>query len=313
MAKIQALHQTIYMASWPLNEVGLPNLIYPKLFNTTLIMAPQTSNSSSSQIFLTLSDDDVTAKLAQSSKFKQRSETTYQTIHLPELNSRLNLNLALPLLPAVAPNDDPFMPQPELENHNKIEVVYLGNSMLERLKTTGKDTRLANIATSWNAGCGGDKTENVAYRLGKGMYGILKKAQAENEKCDIKVWVLASGTNNLHPKRAFREQDCQSFKVLVESCLRIAPESRVLVCDMFYRKDILDEVVDKSNEMLREVVREIESEVVGSGEEKRLYWIEGRKSLGKEMLVDHVHLNEEGYAIWDAVLSPLVEEALRSS
>lgn len=182
--------------------------------------------------------------------------------------------------------------------------------MLERLKTTGKSTRIAQLAQSWNAGCGGDKNENIMYRLSQGLYSTLASEQRKDaSKCDIKLWILASGTNNLHPKRVFRDADVKSWKMLVEACLRIAPRSGVVACDMFYRMDVPDEVVDGSNELLKGVVDHVNRELEEtSGEEagRRVEWVESRKLISKEMLVDHVHLNEEGYRVWDGALWPYI-------
>ncbi|KAH7122755.1 SGNH hydrolase-type esterase domain-containing protein [Dendryphion nanum] len=236
---------------------------------------------------LSLPDDTFFPLLQIHSKPKPRSSTTYTTIHLPELNKRLSLNLSLPNLTSTSP----------------MTTIYIGNSMLERLKTTGSTTRLATYAQSWNAGCGGDKNENVLFRFDSGMYSILKTA---NPNKDIRVWVLASGTNNLHPKHGLREKDVQSWRVLVETCLRIAPRSRVVACDLFYRLDVGDEVVERANEMLERVVGEVNEEL---GEE-RVVWVCARGVVGKDMLVDHVHLDEKGYAVWDGVLWPVVEELL---
>lgn len=43
---------------------------------------------------------------------------------------------------------------------------------------------------------------------------------------------------------------------------------------------------------------------------ERVVWVEARRKIGKEMLEDHVHLKEEGYAVWDGVLWPYVVGAL---
>lgn len=268
--------------------------------------------STPSPLFLEFSDENFLANLQTFSKFKQRSHQTYQNVHLPELNARLNLNLEIPTLPAIS-EDDPFAPHPDLSNTSKIEVVYLGNSMLERLKTTGRATNLGRLQTAWNAGCGGDKNENVLYRLLQGTYTILKKAQSQEKRSqssDIKLWILVSGTNNLHPKRPFQESDIASYRRLVKACLKIAPASKVLAGDMFYRKDIPDEIVENSNEMLKCVVEQMNNRFVENGGQKRILWVEARDLVGKDVLVDHVHLNEDGYNIWDGVLWPVVEDVL---
>jgi hypothetical protein len=42
--------------------------------------------------------------------------------------------------------------------------------------------------------------------------------------------------------------------------------------------------------------------------EGRVTWVEARGALGKEVLADHVHLDEEGYTVWDEVLWKIVGE-----
>lgn len=274
-------------------------------------MDPQDGVSESS--WLALSDEQFLSKLQAFSKFKERSHNTYDKVHLPELNARLDMALDLPSASGLAQDDDLFVRRPDLGNTSKIEVVYLGNSMLERFQTTGRQTQLGKLDTAWNAGCGGDKNENVIYRLCQGMYDILKKAHTQsNPKCAIKVWVLALGTNNLHHKRGLRAADVASYKLLVESCLRIAPGSVVLACDVFYRKDVADGVVDASNEALKNVVEDMNRELKDVGEQGRVEWVDARGMMGKELLVDHVHLGEEGYTRWDEVLWPKVRGILRS-
>lgn len=252
--------------------------------DTPTITSNSASQPSEIRSLLDMTEEEVQATLERYAKHKERSHNTYYGIHLPELNVRLNLGLQLASFPEPA-EDDPFAPYPQLDNTNPIEIIYLGNSMLERLKTTGKETHLANLPTSWNAGCGGDKTENVIYRFTSGMYQILAQPAATS---NIRLWILASGTNNLRPKAPFKTSDADSWRILLESCLRIAPESKVLACDMFYRKDIPDEIVDSSNEKLKEVIRRVNEELVGSGGEERVVWVEARDRIGKDVLVDHV-------------------------
>jgi lysophospholipase L1-like esterase len=70
--------------------------------------------------------------------------------------------------------------------------------------------------------------------------------------------------------------------------------------------------VEESNEMLKGVVGDVNRELRerdGDGKE-RVKWVESRHLIGKDMLDDHVHFNEEGYRVWDGVLWPLVAELL---
>jgi hypothetical protein len=166
--------------------------------------------------WLTMPDPDFLALLYASAKSKQHSHETHHNIHLPELNARLRLNLTLPPVPP-ADDADPFAYRADLSNTRKIKVLYLGNSMMERFKTTGSITHLGRLGkdgVAWNAGCGGDKSENVLYRLHEGLYQHLKAAQ-EDGRCDIKLIILASGTNDVRLQKGLRDEDVEAYRLLL--------------------------------------------------------------------------------------------------
>lgn len=209
------------------------------------------------------------ALLEANKKFKARSHDTYLETHLPELTR---------------------------EPKSPIDTVLIGDSMLERLKTTGTFTKTAKLPSSFNAGVGGDKIENVLYRLDLGMQSLL-------EDRNVKLWVLMIGSNNL--KKALKKAEVEKYRLLVQALLRIAPMSKVLACELFKRKDIDDAFVDESNRLLRELIREMNANLGES-----IYWLEAPSAITKEVLVDHVHFNMEGYRIWDEALSSRIEELL---
>jgi hypothetical protein len=131
---------------------------------------------------------DVLEKLRACAKFKDRAHKTHHQIHVPELNTRLQLDFPLPASNKDASAPAPDTPSLNLSNTSPINIISLGNSMLERFKTTGADTnmgRLGNTGVAWNAGGGGDKNESVAYRLTEDLYDMLR--DAKKGRCDIKV------------------------------------------------------------------------------------------------------------------------------
>lgn len=75
-----------------------------------------------------------------------------------------------------------------------------------------------------------------------------------------------------------------------------------MACDLLYRLDIPDGIVDASNRALKECLDGMD--------EERVMWVEARHVIPREMLVDKVHLNEEGYEVWDGVLWPYVAKVL---
>lgn len=162
---------------------------------------------------------------------------------------------------------------------------------------------------AWNAGCGGDKNENVLHRLICGENSMCRALKKSN---NVKLWVIVSGTNNLR-KKPFRSSDLESFRLLLQACLWIAPTSKIITCDMFYRKDIPDSVVDESSNMMESVVKEVNQSLSGREGVHEIQWVEARISIGKEFLEDHVHLTEEGYKRLDTILWPWIQRTLGST
>ncbi|KAK3295293.1 SGNH hydrolase-type esterase domain-containing protein [Chaetomium fimeti] len=268
----------------------------------------------------------IIAPLQSIAKFKARSHDTSKEVHIPLLQSHTH-NAAVQCGPTV---------------------VLVGDSMLERMTTTGStpnftapwpspamlsDAALAALHPAadtdipsprrldrvFNAGVGGDKIQNVAYRLvgaepeggeGGGLPGLLPMLAACGT---VRVWVVQAGTNNLSPKKGLVERDCEALEVLLGTLLGVNPrggECKVLVTGLFYRKDVSVELVDQANGKIREVVKRLQ-ERCGVGRVVFLAPTAGVKT--EEHLVDHVHLNLEGYQLWAAELFPAVKAILDST
>ncbi|RYP30534.1 hypothetical protein DL767_006211 [Monosporascus sp. MG133] len=161
-------------------------------------------------------------------------------------------------------------------------IILLGDSMIERMVTTadspsfhpwpsdailsedslaslgGQAGRKINrLGSVFNAGVGGDKYENILYRLvgddseERQLPGLLEILQGR----DIDIWVVHAGTNNLHPKRGLTNVDVNKLRLLLEAALRISrPETNLLLTGLFYRKDIADGLVDDANRKLEALV-----------------------------------------------------------
>lgn len=221
------------------------------------------------------SPEDPWSDTRKLSKYKARSLETLRDEHLPKI----------------------------LGASQAVSVVLLGDSMIERMTTTGKtgslqiwpsdtmwpemdleDTNLrrralhlpelARINGALNAGCGGDKVENILYRLvgdpERGLTGLAEALSSPERQRKIKLWVIQAGTNNLHPKKGLTDASVQAYRVLLESILDTSDEStHVLVTGLFYRKDIKKELVAQANAKLKKLVYELAWELEkGEGKAK---------------------------------------------
>ncbi|KAL2267921.1 hypothetical protein VTJ83DRAFT_5198 [Remersonia thermophila] len=274
-------------------------------------------------------------RLRSVAKFKERSYTTSKNVHIPLLRQAQH-----DFRTGTGPGP---------------VVCLVGDSMFERMTTTG---RTPNFVAPWpspfmldettmslaadldqrgrvfNAGVGGDRIQNIAYRLaGTGedaQRAPSDSSQEEGEgKADdgclpallpllasfttIKLWVVQAGTNNMMPKKGLRDADREALRVLLRTLLDVNPtggECRVLVTGLFYRRDLTRELVDKANDKIRLVVDEL-NEACGG---ERVAFLPACEEVNPdEHLEDHVHLTPEGYRLWTRKLAPAVLSLLTSS
>jgi lysophospholipase L1-like esterase len=214
-------------------------------------------------------------------------------------------------------------------------IVLLGDSMIERMTTTGKSPSfhpwppaimlpetasssvrdsyehgaISKLSNVFNAGVGGDKYQNIIYRLvgdsstQHGMEGLLEILHGR----PVKLWVVQAGTNNLHSKRGLRDAELEMFQKLLEALFISSQEdTRLLLTGLFYRKGICDSLVDKANWSYEQIVSGLNKRWPG----RAAFLVAPRGMRKEDHLVDHVHLNEEGYRLWVAELFPKVRDML---
>jgi hypothetical protein len=172
-----------------------------------------------------LHEADFVQLLRDSGKYKERSDRTHDDTHAPLL--------------AQSPT-------------TRIRCLLLGSSMLERFKTTGKHTKLGQVKFPdlLNAGVGGDRIQNVIYRLGtKGLYSRLKQH-------GVNFVILQMGTNNLRPKRRLSAGAIEEYALVLEALARVAPGIVVLLTGILPRKDVDRSFIDQSNSDLQQLVRD---------------------------------------------------------
>lgn len=189
------------------------------------------------------------------------------------------------------------------KNGHQVVVGLLGDSMLERMETTGEwqnlqtwpsetmasdsaiqtmneamdatdtdtdATPISRIQGVANFGCGGDKIQNILYRVigdpDMNLKGLAQELQSPDAggpvtRRNLKLWVIQAGTNNLHRKHGLRDTDLYSMDVLLSTLHRLShPGTKFLVTGLFYRRDIPNELVDQANDALQSLVDRLDQE-----------------------------------------------------
>lgn len=167
----------------------------------------------------------------------------------------------------------------------QVKTLLLGDSMFERLKYHWPEN-----PSICNAGVGGDKTQNVLWRL---EAGLLKEVTAE------KI-ILMIGTNNLESDSA--ENICEGITAIIDRIKEDSPSSELVVLGILPRNDSpSNKKMKKISETLQAVNKWLSTNLDVS------YYDHSELFSGKsELYDDHVHLNETGYKVWSEALTMLI-------
>ncbi|KAI8919261.1 SGNH hydrolase-type esterase domain-containing protein [Powellomyces hirtus] len=177
----------------------------------------------------------------------------------------------------------------QLQTKDDYGTLLLGDSMLERFKTTGSETVLNKNETVFNAGVGGDKVENVIYRVEEGLFHMLPKLQTV---------FLHVGTNNFG-KRTISKSFPPAYKALLSHIrAHYASSVRIYITGLFQRTDVDAAEVNIVNDLLETIARD----------QGCVYVPPFPVSLD-----DHIHMDSASYSAWDPLLSSLIGEERTST
>ncbi|MEI6809022.1 MAG: GDSL-type esterase/lipase family protein [bacterium] len=146
-----------------------------------------------------------------------------------------------------------------------------------------------------NFGIGGDRCENVLWRLENG----------ELVGTNPKVIVLLIGTNNSGMNTA--EEMAYGISLVVKALRAACPKTKILLLGVFPKKDMPLEKGKACNA------------IVSKLDDKKMvrYLDVGTKFLDKNgniqegILADVVHLTRKGYEIWGDAMSPLLDSMMK--
>ena len=180
--------------------------------------------------------------------------------------------------------------------HINTEIVFIGDSITEGWAKSGQAIwdRYYKKYRGFNLGFGGDRTENVLWRIQHG----------EIDGLNPNVAVLMLGTNNTGSRLEDPVTTAAGIKRNLEELRLRLPNTKILVLAIFPR----GENPDNPLRLINEHVNQIAS---GFADNKHIFFaninhvfltIEG--ILSKDIMPDLLHPNEKGYAIWADAMQP---------
>ena len=188
-----------------------------------------------------------------------------------------------------------------------IDLYFLGDSITRRWGATDYPDFLAHWKKTfhgWNAanfGWGGDRTENILWRLENG----------ELDGVHPKVIVLLAGTNNVgrEPGDEAKVADVtRGLQAIVETCRKKAPAATIVLVGIFPRND---------NPAVMPAIARINANLAKMADGKAVRFLDvnarladARGVLFEGMMGDGLHPGLKGYEAWAEGLKPILAELL---
>jgi lysophospholipase L1-like esterase len=188
-----------------------------------------------------------------------------------------------------------------------IDLYFLGDSITRRWGATDYPDFLAHWTRTfhgWNAanfGWGGDRTENILWRLSNG----------ELDGVNPKVIVLLAGTNNVgkEPGDEARVKDVtRGLRAIVDKCREKAPAATIVLVAIFPRND---------NPAVMPTIARINANLAAMADGKAVRFLDVNSKLADAqgtlfdgMMPDGLHPSLKGYEVWAEGLKPILTELL---
>lgn len=183
------------------------------------------------------------------------------------------------------------------------ELVFIGDSITQGWEKEGAAVWERNYKQykALALGFGGDRTENVLWRLQHG----------EVDGISPKVAVLMFGTNNTGHRREDPRTTAAGIKRNIDELRERLPNTRILLLAIFPRDE-------KPGTQMRRINEDINRIISGYADNKTVYFLDINKAflspdgvLPKDVMPDFLHPNEKGYAIWAQSMGPELQKLMQ--
>lgn len=185
----------------------------------------------------------------------------------------------------------------------KIDLLFIGDSITQGWEKEGAATWQKHYAqrNAFAIGFGGDRTENVLWRL---QHGAL-------DNMSPKLVVMMIGTNNTGHRQENPATTAAGIKRLITEIQQRQPKAKILLLAVFPRDEKPDGDLRKINNGVNAIIKDY-------ADNKRVFFADINSVfltpegvLPKSIMPDLLHPNEKGYDLWAEALEPHLQKLLK--
>ena len=189
------------------------------------------------------------------------------------------------------------------EAGRQVELAFIGDSITQGWENEGRAAWASHFAryNAVNLGFGGDKTENVLWRL----------TQGELDGFGPRVAVLMIGTNNTGDRQEDPRSTAAGIRRLLDEIKAHQSATKVLLLAIYPREE-------KPGGPLRAINTRVNELISGFADGQRVFFlninpqlVNADGTLSADVMPDWLHLSPKGYAIVARNLAPTLEKLLK--
>jgi lysophospholipase L1-like esterase len=183
----------------------------------------------------------------------------------------------------------------------KVDIGFIGDSITARWRGGENWTKHWGAYRAVNMGIGGDRTQNVLWRLQNGELDGYK----------ARLYVVMIGTNNCWGKNVDPAEVAAGVKAILDLVQAKQPQAKILLLSIF-------PCGEKPNlgRELRTSVNQLISKFAGGQVhymDISAKFLEPDGAISKEVMPDSLHLGSKGFDIWADAIKDKVKELLGES
>ena len=183
-----------------------------------------------------------------------------------------------------------------------VDLLMLGDSITEGWENEGKTVWEKYYAdrNAVNLGYGGDRTENLLWRLQNG----------ELDDIEPKAAVLMIGTNNTGHRLEAPELTASGIRAVLDELRERQPQMKILLLSIFPRDPEPGTPMRQVNLGINDIIEEYANDEHIFYQEIYSEFLEEDGRLSKDIMPDYLHLNEKGYQIWAETMEPALSRLI---
>jgi lysophospholipase L1-like esterase len=184
------------------------------------------------------------------------------------------------------------------------KLAFLGDSIVEGWTTQAPDLWQTHFAQyhPLRLGIGGDKTQNLLWRLQRG----------ELKDLSLKALVLLIGTNNFGLGEPDSPEDLtKGVSTVLDEVRKEQPQAKVILMAIFPRGEKADDPlrvrIAETNSLLKELAA-VKGVLFYDINDK---YLDSQGSIPSSLMADFLHPTHEGYRVWANALDPVLQQVMQ--